>query len=407
MPSRKGNIIYLSILGLLLIGLGLADYHAPKPVDWTVRYSPNDSQPYDTFVLAELLPDMLEKQDMRQSNQTIYELIEEGAEDQYIFVLAQYFYSDPGELASLLGWVKAGGKALIVADDMDEGLLEKFGLKTVNVAFETGPLDLGSMVNEDSILITWEEGAGEFLYPLDEFSVALDMIEEPEVSANVRQMASNDRGFPVAMDIEYGLGRLRLATVPMAFTNYFLLKTPNHAFPAGLLNGYLNGEAFAWTHYYQFGRRESDNPLRYLASQPALRWGYFVGLIGMVVFLLFQGKRKQRIIPILTPPSNDTVDFVTTVGRLYYERSNHTDLAKKKVVFWLEYLRNQYQLSVSELSSTNALRVASKSGKPIEDVKVLFNTAAAIQSSTSVSSAELTRLNKELEKFYAFQKDKQ
>src|SRR6185503_10139397 len=60
-------------------------------------------------------------------------------------------------------------------------------------------------------------------------------------------------------------------------------------------------------------------------------------------------RRKQRIIPVMTRPRNDSMDFVKTIGRLYYDKGDHKNLSRKMAAYFLEYVRNRYKLTTVSL----------------------------------------------------------
>lgn len=52
-------------------------------------------------------------------------------------------------------------------------------------------------------------------------------------------------------------------------------------------------------------------------------------LIGLLIVSYL--KRKQRIIPVIRPLENSSIDFARTVGGLYYEYKDYYDLITKKI----------------------------------------------------------------------------
>jgi hypothetical protein len=110
-------------------------------------------------------------------------------------------------------------------------------------------------------------------------------------------------------------------------------------------------------------------------------------------------KRKQRIIPIIKPLSNSTLDFVSTIGNLYLQNGEHKNIAEKKIQFFLDQLRTKYWLSSTAMDEAFVNRLSRKSGRDEQETRDLVNTINAIRLSETISSAQLMDLNKKIEGF--------
>lgn len=49
-------------------------------------------------------------------------------------------------------------------------------------------------------------------------------------------------------------------------------------------------------------------------------------------------------------PKNTTLEFVKTVGNLFYRTQNHKNIAHKKITYFLNYLRTHYRLDTSHFN---------------------------------------------------------
>ena len=128
----------------------------------------------------------------------------------------------------------------------------------------------------------------------------------------------------------------------MAFTNYFLLHKDNDAYYNEALSVIPKDETkITWDEYFLHklfdGHNKDDNKgwLYVLFKYPPFKWGLLAAIITIGVYVLLETRRKQRYIPAIAKPRNDSLDFVKTIGRLYYEKNDHRDLAKKMgIVFF-------------------------------------------------------------------------
>ncbi|MDX5436549.1 MAG: DUF4350 domain-containing protein, partial [Pontibacter sp.] len=201
------------------------------------------------------------------------------------------------------------------------------------------------------------------------------------------------------ISIPFGKGRFYINSVPLAFTNYQLLTLNQSAYAATALS-HLPVQPVLWDEYQKQGRLDDQSILRVLMGHEALTWAYYLALLGMVLFLLFQSKRNQRVIPVVAPPRNTTLDFVKAISSLYFNKGNHKNIAEKKIAFFLEHLRLRYHIPTGNFNEELRERVISKSGADGELVENIFMLADSIWQSSAISDQTLMLLNNYLEDFY-------
>jgi hypothetical protein len=141
--------------------------------------------------------------------------------------------------------------------------------------------------------------------------------------------------------------------------------------------------------------------LRVLFQYEAFRWAFLVALGTLLLYVLLEMRRKQRMIPVLHKPKNESLDFVKTIGRLYYGQRNHKDLAQKMSTHFLDHVRNKYKLSTGELSESFITSLSAKSNYPVEGVRDLLQFIEQAFGDPSVSESDLANFHKHLEKFYS------
>ena len=140
--------------------------------------------------------------------------------------------------------------------------------------------------------------------------------------------------------------------------------------------------------------------MRYVLKQPALRWAWYLALISLLIFMLFNAKRKQRIIKIITPLTNTTVDFTKTIGNLYFETKDHNNIVDKKITYFLERIRRVYYLDTQLLDDKFINSLALKTGKNKTETKKLIDLIIQLRAKQICSEDDLLGLNKAIESFY-------
>jgi len=116
--------------------------------------------------------------------------------------------------------------------------------------------------------------------------------------------------------------------------------------------------------------------------------------------MLLESKRRQRIIPVIKAHENSSLQFLKTVGGLYFKQHNNAHLARKKVIFFKEFLREHYHLTQISPTTESIDAIAYKTGVPLKLVKQLMEMINYYGSSEKVSDEGLMDLNRKMEIFY-------
>lgn len=222
---------------------------------------------------------------------------------------------------------------------------------------------------------------------------AADVFIGPEI------IGSHKKG-PDFVRYRLGMGHITLHAAPLVISNYFLLQPGNRAYLDGIWHSFPPTiSKVYWNSYYK--RTTEAANLGVLLRYPATRWGLSFAIAILLIYVLFGLKRRQRIIPVVPAVENASVSFVETVGRLYYNRSNHANLAEKMIQHFLEWVRTYYYLDTTRLDDVFVQNLVSKSGKPEAEVSSLVNRIHDVRlSGDGMSEAVLFSLYQQFQSFY-------
>lgn len=226
---------------------------------------------------------------------------------------------------------------------------------------------------------------------------------------NARILGVNDQELPNFAIIFQGKGRLYVHLAPRALGNYFLLSPGNAGYLEHILN-YLrtDREAVYWDEYYKRLNTEDDSKkinkdfstFGVIMGNPSLKWAFYITLFAFAFFIFSGIKRKQRLIPVSEVETNASVDFVETMGRLYFVNKDNRNIAFKQITFFKEYIRSKYFMNSNEMDNPFVTRLAAKSELSLSQITELVNCILAVEDSREVSDEQLLQLNHQLEKFY-------
>jgi hypothetical protein len=200
--------------------------------------------------------------------------------------------------------------------------------------------------------------------------------------------------------IPFGQGVIFLHTAPMMFTNYSLLQFDNLHYVENALS-YVPMEAYKvyWDEYYKIGAGESESPLRVFLTHRNLSWAWYTALATLVCFVLFSIKRRQRIIPIVAPPVNASLEFVGTIANVYFNEKDHYGMAVKRMGYWLDSIRQRYGLNTSRTDAEFIRLVAAKSGVDPAIVRDLAEWCSALRDGVQVGEKELLTFSSLIDEF--------
>ena len=205
---------------------------------------------------------------------------------------------------------------------------------------------------------------------------------------------------PDMLRYRIGDGHLTLHAAPLVLSNYFLLQPGNVDYLNALWQTLPTNINKIYTHNY-YKRSANKSGLSILWKFPATRWALLLAIFLLLMYVLFEGKRKQRIIPIVAPFKNDSVSFVETVGRLYYNKGNHANLADKMVQQFLEWVRTHYLLITNLLNENFIRQLTIKSGQTEATVRETMEMIHEIRlRSVKIDDPYLYKLYNTIQLFY-------
>lgn len=388
----KGLKLYVAISAVFVVVYVVAQYYKPKPTNWTPSYIKEDKIPFGLYILFNEIGSLFPNTVVRSTKEPVYNTLKDVnyTNSNYLFI-AGAVELDKQDYKQLELYLKNGNDVFIATFDLGKVLEQKLKIKT-NVVY--GLLENKSVainfVNprlRTSLPYKFDKGLG------DQYFSKFD-----SVKATV--LGKNQKGQANFIKYSYGKGSLYLLPNPQLLTNYSLIRTDGADYAAKALS-YLNPRpTLIWDERFTKGNSEDASLLRVIFRNDKLRWAYYTALISLLVFVLFEIKRRQRIIPVIEPLKNSSVDFVKVVGSVYYEQRNNTDISKKKISYLLEFVRSNYRLKTQELDEEFKENLTQKTGLTTDVIGSLVQLINEILKANKVTDQQLISLNKSIEHFY-------
>ena len=390
--------IYVFFLILLLAGIVYIDINRPKPINWSPTYSIKDKIPFGLYVFDNEIKSYFKNQKIEKINTTPYEyLIDLYDYDTLVnnykingtaVNISEYSDIDKQSVEELLIFVSRGNTAFLSSKELPMQLLDSLKVTTkLDYKFNDSIFNWVANKKLDSKKYKITEGLG------NNYFSKIDTL-----NATVLGYQNGDSTRVNYIKVKYYDGEFLLHTQPTAFTNFHLLKGDHFEYAQKVLS-YIPKNNIFWFIKNQDGQAISQSPMRYILKQPALKYAWYIFLIGTIIFIIFNAKRKQRIIPIKKPLPNTTVDFTKTIGNLYYQEGDHDNIINKKIVYFLERIRNVYLIDTNKLDDEFIKKLHLKSGKDLSDIqRAVFLINTHRKSPHSSIEEDLIQINKAIEK---------
>ncbi len=154
-----------------------------------------------------------------------------------------------------------------------------------------------------------------------------------------------------------------------------------------------------WDNYYKTGRKYNISPLQVLFENNSFKWSYYIALIAVLLYILFEGKRKQRSIKIIPQLTNKTFEYTQTIAGLYLDKKDHTAIAHKQCLQFYDFVREQLRIPTDTINTRFIEQLANRSGTPIDQCKDMIQTIQKITSQKSVTAAALKELYTKINDF--------
>lgn len=406
MDKRSRNILLL--FGIFLVIIMIVEATRPQPVNWRPSYSLQDKIPFGSYILHQEIQDILNVAPVENINQSCFIYLigndypaASNKKMTYFFV-NDYLYFDEEESEALLDFVHEGHMAFLSAKHFSGILKDTLHIDTyTNYHFEEteATAKLYTTTYSEASTTFKKRFHQSYFTKIDTLnSKALGYFSPSEKSTTT----TLDKEFRPEVELNFikvphGKGYFYLHTLPEAFSNYYLLN--GNANYASQVLSHLETDHLLWDEYKKSGRRFIETPMRFVLSESSLKWAYYLSIVGLVLFVIYKGKREQRIIPVREPLENTTVEFTKTIGDLYFQHRDYSNLIAKKITYFLERIRSQFYLNTTILDDSFAEKLAQKKGKNKEDVYTLVRLLQQLKDKNHHTEEDLISLNREIEKF--------
>jgi hypothetical protein len=389
-------LIALVTMAILMLFL----YSKPKEINWFPSFVAQHKIPYGTYILNDLMQ-VRYGENLKQINKPPFEFLQSDSTKQgtYFFVNDNVSFGEV-ELNSLLDWTSKGNTLFIASNRFEHELMD-------TLSFQTSGLYDG--FGEDhkqvhKLLHPKFKNEGTYEFRKDNYATYFSKID----TVNARVVAEVDyfsedgseqnKNFNVIKQ-SFGEGEIILCAFPKAFTNYFVLQDNNKDYVAGLLSYIDSDQPVFMDNHYKSGKSFYTSPMYIFLNTKEFKWAYYITLIGALFYVVFEGRRKQRAIPVVVPLKNQTLAFTRTIADMYFEKGEQKSITDHKIDYFLEYIRSHFHLGTLKQDEEFFRNLAARTNHSYNEIKELFSFMEKLKIRSVITNDDLKKLNTLIEKF--------
>lgn len=394
------SVIAVGVLTLFMI----STRGSSRQFNGRVTFQKRDKIPYGTYVAYQGLKQMFPKASISSSRQEpgYWDSLSSYDSGQALLVVSPYFNASEEEMKRIIRFVENGNDVFI---------------STMNFSGDVTHLLKCDANSADGLMYYFEQTEGSdlmtlslakppfaqqqsYTYPGKRFDFYFYKYD----TATTTVLGYDKDNKPNFIHLKAGGGNLYVHLAPMAFSNYFLLHKNNIRYYENILSVISpNITRLIWDEYFSTRRQnppKRSNWIEGFLKHPSLKWALLTAILTLLVYVLMEMRRKQRIIPMVTRPRNDSLEFVKTIGRLYHDKGDHKNLARKMSAYFLEHVRTRYKLPTSALDMTFEKNLQTKTGVKREEIENIVGFIRQLDMLDMVTDKQLASFHKQLEHFY-------
>lgn len=454
--SRRKEVVmkssrnFLFAMLVLFVLFCLLQVNLPKKFVWSPTFSHVDKQPFGCFVFDSVLTQSLPN-GYHVTKKTFFQLDQEHAKEKIsVLMVVDQQNLKQLDVKYLCNIARRGGKVMVVASSsFDDGrnadtvVVDELE-RTFKVRIEDGMyfslrgILAGLKAHDNDMYDTIYWNNRETMYAAQSYRMFYNMVggtlfvdSVPKVkrlaytlstagydyrhdSLYVGDFTSFDtivdekerieridtfaiKKVPTAVSVPYGKGEVIFVSSPLLFTNYGMLEGNTSVYIFRLMSYLADLPVYRTEAYVKTDAMlvAEQSPFREFIKRPPLRWALYLALLGVVLFMIFTARRRQRVIPIMSKPANRSLEFIQLIGTLYYQRKDHVDLVRKKFKLFAEELRKTAGVDISDVNTDDReyLLLAEKTGMNSDRLKkVIRQIRLVLHSEGNISVEEMRSL---------------
>ena len=195
--------------------------------------------------------------------------------------------------------------------------------------------------------LRWAGPPGDSL-TVDVLSDMLEWSLTPGDSTNCIPLITDTEDNIFAAAYPVGKGEIIVVAPSLLLTNYGMLHEEERLLTGRLMSRMHHLPVVRTEAYVRSTAQTEQSPFYVFLQRPPLRWALYLAMSAVLLFMLFTARRRQRVIPVVSPPRNGNLDFVEHVGTLFFQQGDHRGLVERKLSYTAEEVRRLTGVDILE-----------------------------------------------------------
>lgn len=417
---KGNNKIWIAVVAVvvLLLVVFLLTWSSKPHYSWLETYKNDSKGPFGVLVTYKLLDKYFDDYrliDMDTPYAKVFEDPKLSYPANYV-VIGNSMFMDSASTSALMEFVACGNKAFLSVKNLPWRMSDQLLIDTTNCDewdgyFSTSDTEanfklLHPDLDSNKVYKHYFVFKGDTLYYDWLYYYTDDWCNYDLDYAVLGTMNDSMVNF---IRVPYGQGYFYLHTAPLAFSNYFMLEK-SHLEYAEKAFSHLTPGDIIWDervkdpllpHQNKHNPQVPVSPLRFILGEPSLRWAWYLTIAAVIIYTLFHIKRRQKAIPVIEPPANTSLEFVQTIGDLYFQQNDHNRLASLKMKHFLADIRTRYRMNTSTDDTEKLIKdIARRAEVEEKTVSKIFFKYKFIQDTPNILETHLIEFNTLINNFY-------
>lgn len=383
--------IYLIIVAVVIGLLALLQINKTPLVDWRKTFDVSAKSPFGLYVFNQEVDSLFQGKIQRVTDDPYsYFSKYQPKEPANILMIEQYFDNEGWK--KILEQVQKGSRAMLLYERFPFYVQDSLHFNESYAAY----LDKINLSFTDSLRPqTLEIEALPNRMAIQEIDPKITEVLGRVHSENIPK----DKAYFIK--VKYGKGEVYLHLAPLLATNYYLLKEEGAAYAQAVFSYLPNNRPTIWFTTKENKDTINGSPLRFILAHPPLRYAWYLFLVGLLIFIVFRAKRRQRVVPIIRPLRNTSVEFVRNIGNLYLNEGDAKNMALKKATYFLNKVRTELLIDTTHLDENFAEKLQLKTKAAASDIaRAMQLLHQALDEKQTFDEKTLIELNTLLDKIY-------
>jgi hypothetical protein len=426
--SNKKKILIISLLLVALLVISYFLFSPPQKKDETeqTEAKPKKEQkkrmsPYSTYILYRLMEDYELTASMNIITEINHKTLPENTENEFpnlLIYINEDAYFDSYERDQILQFVSAGNYVFFAAEYLDKKIAQTYFDTEEPFYYESEDFLAVNYYHPDfkqKQYHTLRPYPSSWNIPKTKYSWNLFKDDAFLFYVSPKFISHTDHEELVCFYVASGRGGYMFHSVPLAFSNLNMTSESGVSYAERIFSHFPKSNIYWFNGKNKFSPLANAKPikqnpeaafvkrrsqLQYILDSPFLAWAFYITLAGILLYLLFQSKRRQRVIPPAEQVENTTKSFVESVSHLYYQQGRHNELLKHKEKQFMHFIKQRYHMSSAKPDEAFYQKLATKSGVDESEVKNIFTTLFKGMYNPALTANELLNIHQKIESFY-------